>query len=345
MAINTFSGGNPINSLQAAGKNKIINGDFRINQRNFTTTSTYGTYGFDRWFVDSTGTYTYSAQTFTPGTAPVAGYEGINFARLVASTQSSGGDYAAIDQRIEDVRTLAGQTITVSLWAKAATGTPKIGIAIDQNFGSGGSSGVTVSGGTATISTSWARYSFSFALPSMSGKTIGTSSYLNLYLFTSVGTTVSGSGYPAVGLQNATIDFWGVQVEQGNSATSFTTATGTIQGELAACQRYYVRFADTVGSGYSTVCPSGYFPSTTQFVGNLQMPVTMRISPSSVDYATLQTVDNTIGSQSITAIVMSFSNPTTVSISATVSGATATRTGYLRQNNSTAAYLAFNAEL
>ena len=31
-----------------AGKNKLINGDFRINQRNFTTTTTSGTFGFDR---------------------------------------------------------------------------------------------------------------------------------------------------------------------------------------------------------------------------------------------------------------------------------------------------------
>ncbi len=33
-----------------AGKNKIINGGFRINQRNLTTTSTDGAYGFDRFY-------------------------------------------------------------------------------------------------------------------------------------------------------------------------------------------------------------------------------------------------------------------------------------------------------
>ncbi len=244
-----------------AGKNKIINGDFRINQRGFSSTTTYGTYGFDRWWLDASSGTTYSAQTFTAGAAPVAGYEGTNFARLVTASQSANGDYAAIDQRIEDVRTLTNQTVTVSLWAKASTGTPKIGVAIDQHFGSGGSANVTTSGGTATISTSWARYSFTFAIPSISGKTIGTGSYINLYLFSSVGSTISGSGYPAVGLQNATIDFWGVQFEAGSVATAFTTATGTLQGELAACMRYYQNTGNIAVSAYSTTGVLGYiFP-------------------------------------------------------------------------------------
>jgi hypothetical protein len=111
-----------------AGKNKIINGDFSVNQRNFTsTTSLSGTYTFDRWKTEGNGSsVTYSAQTFTPGTAPVAGYEGINFLRIVTASQSSSTNYALIDQPIEDVRTFAGQTITLSFWAKAASGTPKI---------------------------------------------------------------------------------------------------------------------------------------------------------------------------------------------------------------------------
>lgn len=224
-----------------AGKNKIINGDFFVNQRGFTTTSTSNTYGFDRWFIGfSGGTVTYSAQTFTLGSAPVAGYEGTNFARVVTASQSAAGDFAYLQQRMENVRTFAGQTVTVSFWAKAATGTPSVGVVLEQQFGTGGSGTVVTSGGTAAITTSWARYFKTISVPSLSGKTIGTGTVaLNLGLMTSVGTTISAAGYPAVGIQNATIDFWGVQVEAGNVATPFTTATGTIQGELAACQRYY----------------------------------------------------------------------------------------------------------
>jgi hypothetical protein len=70
-----------------AGKNKIINGDFAINQRGFTTTSTNSIYTYDRFFtvIGGDGTATFSAQTFSPGTAPVAGYEAANFMRIVTT--------------------------------------------------------------------------------------------------------------------------------------------------------------------------------------------------------------------------------------------------------------------
>jgi hypothetical protein len=245
--MNDLSGSvNLLTSAQyAAGKNKIINGDFGINQRNFTSTTTDATFGFDRFpLLYSGGTCTYSAQTFTLGAAPVAGYEGKNFARLVSTSQTTAGHFCATSQKIEDVRTFAGQTVTYSFWAKASTGTPNIGVAMQQNFGSGGSpsSEVITSPAVQAITASWARYSFTVNVPSISGKTIGTTantSYLGAWIFTSAGTTISGLGYPAVGLQNVTIDIWGVQLESGSTASPFQTATGTIQGELAACQRYF----------------------------------------------------------------------------------------------------------
>ena len=150
----------------AAGKNKIINGDFNVNQRNFTSTTTATTFGHDRWRLRSAGgTTTYSTQAFTPGTAPVAGYESTNFARLVTSGQSGVNDYASIEQPIEDVRTFAGQTVTVSFWAKASTGTPNVGLTMQQYFGSGGSAVTYTSPAVTAITTSWARYSFNVNVP------------------------------------------------------------------------------------------------------------------------------------------------------------------------------------
>jgi hypothetical protein len=237
----------------AAGKNKIINGDFGIWQRG---TSLVGAgYLADRFqSVVTTTTVTQSQESFTPGTAPVAGYEGQYFYRNVIVSGGTAGSRALVQQPIEDVRTFAGQTATVSFWAKAASGTPKIGVELAQVFGSGGSAAVTAIGATAVaISTSWTRYTVTASVPSISGKTIGTSSSLNLVLWIDAGADFATRA-SSIGNQSGTFDIWGVQIEAGSVSSPFRTATGTIQGELAACQRYFeVVLNDTVsGVFYST---------------------------------------------------------------------------------------------
>jgi hypothetical protein len=260
----------------AAGKNKIINGDFSINQRAFTTTTTTGTYGFDRWSVQLSGaTATYSAQTFTPGAAPVAGYEATNFARLATTV---GNDFCSLRNRIEDVRTFAGQTVTLSFWAKGTNPTTLGGLypTITQNFGSGGSTAVVLESATKIILTAnWTRYSITFAIASISGKTIGTSSYLDVAL--GQGTNASTDAW--------TLDLWGVQLEAGSTASPFQTATGTIQGELAACQRYYWRAS--VPSTSQSILAMGRAYNTTLMENTVSLPVPMRIYPTTLDYANI----------------------------------------------------------
>jgi hypothetical protein len=255
-----------------AAKNKIINGDFSVNQRNFTSTTSDSIYIYDRYLTrTSDGTGTYSAQTFTPGAAPVAGYEGKNYLRIVTTGQTLASAVTNVQQRIESVRTFAGQTVTVSFWAKANSGTPKIATELIQNFGSGGSTQVTNYAGQVTLSTSWARYSVTISLPSISGKTIGTSDALYLLLFVSAGTDFNART-GSLGIQSNTFEFWGVQVEYGSKATPFQTATGTIQGELAACQRYY---ATSLGNGNA-----GIWDSATEVWFGCRHPVQMRTTPS-----------------------------------------------------------------
>lgn len=330
-----------------AGKNKIINGNFAINQRSFTTTTTSGAYGLDRWFIlCSGGTSTYSVQQFTAGTAPVAGYEAKQYARLVTTGQSAAGDYALFMQGIEDVRTLAGQTATISFWAKASAGTPKVAVEIQQSFGSGGSPSATVQTyvGQSTLSTSWARYSISIAVPSISGKTVGTTdntSGLYLALWTSAGTTYNART-GSLGIQSATIDFWGVQVEYGSYATPFQTATGTIQGELAACQRYYWR--STGGSAYSQYA-QGMAASATSAQMFLQFPVTMRTNPTAIEFSTLQ-INDSINAYAVTGMSLTNPSPFSAAITPSVaSGLTTYRMYQLGNNNSTSGYLGITAEL
>ena len=235
-----------------AGKNKIINGDFAINQRNFTSV-TSGGFTFDRWLADiSTGTVTASAQTFTAGAAPVAGYESINFFQIAVSGQTGTG-YAGVYQKIEDVRTLAGQTVTVSFWAKSASGTPNILPQLIQQFGSGGSGSVINNGAAKAISNTWQRYSWTFSVASISGKTIGTGSSLTLEILFSDG----GGDGSTLGLQSGTFSVWGVQVEAGSVATPFTTASNTFQGELALCLRYYQVLGSLFGYAFTTTSMQG----------------------------------------------------------------------------------------
>jgi hypothetical protein len=261
-----------------AGKNQIINGDYGVNQRNFSTSTTDLAYLFDRWrHTYLGGSLTSTAQTFSPGNA-ITGYEPKNYLQSVTASQATTTYAAILYAGIEDVRILAGQTATISFWAKAASGTPAVGIEIQQNFGTGGSGAVVTSVAAKTLSTSWTRYTATIAVPSITGKTIGTGSNLGLNLWISAGAT-SGVASRAsnIGAQNATFQFWGVQVEAGSTATAFQTATGTIQGELAACQRYY-QFIGGTASGFPIV--GGYTSTATTNRYPIVFPVQMRISPT-----------------------------------------------------------------
>jgi hypothetical protein len=328
-----------------AGKNKIINGDFAINQRSFSSTSTHNTYMFDRWLAGINGTATFSAQTFTPGSAPVAGYEGVNFIRVAGTTQSSAGNYISLSQRIEDVRTLAGKTVTVSFWAKAASGTPNIAVELYQDWINGSSHTYS---SNIPITTSWARYSVTLTLPSMSGNTIGANSYTQLWFFTSVGSTITGFGYPPLGLQTATIDFWGVQVEVGSTVTPFNTATGTLAGELAACQRYYYRRnPNSAAGGYGLATIQAY--STSFGYAMLDFPTTMRgvptltVSANANDYRAY--VNNLVDLTAVPGLQTGGTDYALLSISTSNGLYAIGAAGWLASDSAGDGFLAFNAEL
>jgi hypothetical protein len=262
-----------------AGKNKIINGDFNVNQRAFVSTTSTGVFGFDRFRMDSgDGTVTFDAQTFNPG-EPSLGYIAKNYLSCTTTGQTLSTAVTALIQKIEDVRTFAATTVTVSFWAKAATGTPKIAVEFRQVFGSGGTPSSTINNyaGQVTIGTNWNRYSVTYTVPSIVGQTIGTdnNSVLWLQLWYSAGSAFN-SRTGSIGIQNNTISIWGVQVEAGSVATAFQTASGSIGGELALCQRYYYRFA----SGNNAFLGLGtYYTSSSVYLG-VYFPVAMRIAPT-----------------------------------------------------------------
>ena len=320
-----------------AGKNKIINGDYSVAQRGTSITLTTGStvYTLDRWLatsLHSAGTATVSQQTFTPGTAPVAGYEGTYFCRFTLGSAGSPSAYMETYQRIEDVRIFAGQTVTLSFWAKASVAT-NFSPYYSQNFGSGGSAAVTTSLSTISVTTSWVRYTQTFTLPSISGKTVGSSSYLQIALF-------------ATYLTNSqTLDIWGVQLEAGSVATPFTTATGTLSGELTACQRYYYRSSNSgSGAGYGA---SGATQSTTSAYFFMPLPVQMRTNPTALEYSNVRIVNYGTAAYAISSMSLDTSSTTQnvgVFTADGATGMTANRPVFL-YGSSANNYVGFTAEL
>ena len=305
----------------------------RIWQRGTSFTPGVGTptYCADRFEVNwgGTGTSTFSQQAFTAGTAPVAGYEAINFLRL---GMSSGATYVYAAQKIEDVRAFAGQTITVSFWAKANNGFTNRPI-IRQFFGTGGSANVDKTGADTTLTTSWTRYSYTVTLDSIAGKTIGTNNALIIYFI----------NYQSGTIASTNVDIWGVQVEAGNTATAFQTATGTLAGELAACQRYYYKHVEGATQSFGI----GYYYSASEMAGYVQFPVTMRTTPtlsitSGTNYYGMSRNGGDDYVNSFTIVQASttgsgFNNLTEAS-------GTAGQAGALRTHNASS-FMAFSAEL
>ena len=286
----------------ALSPNYIINGAFDIWQRG-TSTTTDNTFAADRWRLQLSGaTATFSQQTFTSGELEAAAFGGANFYGRVVSTAAD--DFTGLTYRVEDVRTLAGQQVTISLWAKADA-TRTLRLQTQRNYGSGGSATETVNTSAVTLGTTWQRVSATFTMPSLTGKTVGANSYLNILLINPNN-------------QTFTFDYWGVQLEAGSVATPFRRNANSIQGELAACQRYFVALGGQTNWAHSL----GFAASTTSIRAMIPIPVTMRATPTLVD-ATPVIRTGTSGLTPSATTMQSTQASAGIQVSYTVTGATA----------------------
>jgi hypothetical protein len=322
-----------------AGKNKIINGDMSVWQRGINlTVSAQNQFLADRWKVNYSvalpTSWTISQQSFTAGTAPVAGYEGTFFMRSAITTIGSAASCRLV-QPIEDVRTFAGQTVTLSFWAKADSSRTIVAY-LTQNFGSGGSASVNTSLESVAVTTGWVRYTRTWTLASIAGKTIGTSNCLE------------------VRLQNpdtaSTIDYWGVQLEYGAKMTPFQTASGgSIQGELVMCQRYARNIAGTTGQ-YGPM-GIGFTTNTTNALIFISLSPEMRTTPtlSSVTSAAANFQLEFAGAQNaLTALALQgFATASNkgLYLNATSTGLTGDKVCTLRNNNTASNIVLLDAEL
>jgi hypothetical protein len=232
-------------STAVIGRNKLHNPLFNIQQRGAGAFTANSVYTADRWLLGltlDTDSVTVVALTDTDRGNTGINDEEATYGLSNTFTGNAGASaYSVISQRIETVRRLSNKTVTVSFWAKAASGTPKVGVSIDQVFGTGGSPSATVTGnGTAvTLSTSWARYSVTLAIASASGKTFGTTAgtdFTQLNIWYSSGTT-DATRAGSIGVQSATVSLWGVQLEIGSVATPLEKPDPAY--DLANCLRFF----------------------------------------------------------------------------------------------------------
>jgi hypothetical protein len=172
----------------------------------------------------------------------------------------------------------AGQTVTLSFYARAganfsgASNTFSAyiytGTGTDQPWTSFTGQAL-ISATNFTLTTSWQRFSTTFTVGS-------TATEIGFYLaYTPSGTAGSNDYY----------DLTGVQMEVGSVATPFSRAGGTLQGELAACQRYY--YLHATGNSTNPV-PIGVGSSYTST--NVSV-----IVPLKVNMRTAPTLDHTTG--------------------------------------------------
>lgn len=259
-------------------RNAIINGEFNVWQRGGGAFTTAGTYGADQWATAAVGsTYSASRQSFTLGNT-IPGYEPQYFHRTVVTSAAGAGNLIAMQNKIEGVRSFAGQTVTLSFWAKADA-SKNIAVEFVQSFGTGGSpsADVTAIGSQlVALTTSWKRYAITVSIPSISGKTLGTGNndFLTFFFWMDAGSSFAARA-ASLGQQSGTFDFWGVQLEAGSYETPFERRPYAT--ELAMCQRYFHAMANaTATTHYAT----GIALSTTTAVFVIRHPVFMRVPPT-----------------------------------------------------------------
>jgi len=265
MALTQVTAGILDNSTQTYGmKNRIINGDMRIDQRNAgasVTQNDTGIYTLDRWSAYGVVTSKFAVRQNVNSVTPPAGFK--NYLGITSSSAYSitSGDIYIVQQNIEGYNvadlawgTASASTVTLSFWVRSSlTGT---------------------FGGSLTAGNS-RNYPWSYTISSANtweyktitipgdtsgtwGSTNGTGVIVNWSLGTgstysnTAGAWTASSSYSVpgatslVGTSGATLYITGVQFEKGSTATQFDYRSfGT---ELALCQRYFEIFANGANS-------------------------------------------------------------------------------------------------
>jgi hypothetical protein len=274
-------------------RNRIINGDMRIDQRNAgAAVTTSGAFPVDRFSAVNTTDGAFSAQRDTSAPAGSGFVNSLKFTTTTADASLTGSQAYVLLQRIEGTNvadlmwgTASARTVTLSFWVRSSlTGT----------FGGSLRNSVANRAYPFTYSISVAD-TWEYKTVTIPGDTTGTwltdtNNGISLSFGLGVGPDRSGTAgawtaagdfltttgaVSVIGTLNATWYVTGVQLETGSVATPFERRPfGT---ELMLCQRYCQKLA---GDTAYTVVTDGWQSATTSGTFTYSFGNPMRASPT-----------------------------------------------------------------
>ena len=360
------SGGNTatINSMTPTAdslqgfRNRLINPDMRIDQRNAgaaVTLSSSGVFPVDRFQCDEDTDGVMTGQQST--TAPTGFINSLLITTTTADASLGATQYAAVLQKIEGTNvsdlgwgTANAKTVTLSFWVRSS---------------------LTGTFGGALANSAWNRsYPFTYSISAantweqksitIAGDTSGTwltttGIGLRLVFGLGVGSTYSGTAnawagstlfsttgaVSVIGTLNATWYITGVQLEVGSVATPFERRD--YGRELIMCQRYYQQVGQTNNTAFQPYA-NGFVSSSTRASIIYNFPVTMRSAPT----FTFNGATNTYLSAavSVTAVNIDIASVYNVMYNADVaSGLTTGNATRHYQNSTNASSITLSSEL
>jgi len=350
---------NPVNF-----RNRIINGDMGIDQRNagasVTINTSNPTYTLDRWGASATQDAKFTVQQNAGSVTPPAGFTNYLGITSTATTSLAAGDFFSIGQRIEGFNiadlgwgTANAQTVTLSFWVRSSLTGTFGGAFVNDAYNRGYPFSYTIS----------AANTWEYKTVTIAGDTTGTwitnnGLGLNVIFGLGVGTNNSGTAgawaaageisatgaTSVVGTNGAALYITGVQLEAGEQASGFEFMP--IDVNLGRCQRYYYKtLPGTSGPWFG----NGVANSTTEATGFVYFNQQMRSSPTALEQtgtAANYAVNSISAATACSSVpVFSSASPNGARVDFTVASGLTGGQGIGLRSAATTAYLAWSAEL